>query len=123
MKRKLTQTIFGMAIVALVFTITAEFKAHATPPLGLMNIPLARGTNLSDGTIPLHAGTDVAMAQITVHPGGSSGWHSHPGGAIIVVNTGTLTVYRSVGGQCQTRRTVQDRRSSNDPASWTTSSI
>jgi len=102
MKRKLTQTIFGMAIVALVFTITAEFKAHATPPLGLMNIPLARGTNLSEGTIPLHAGTDVAMAQITVHPGGSSGWHSHPGGAIIVVNTGTLTVYRSVGGQCQT---------------------
>ena len=26
MKRKLTQTIFGMATVALVFTITAEFK-------------------------------------------------------------------------------------------------
>ena len=102
MKRKLTQTIFGMAIVALVFTITAEFKAHATAPIELMNIPLARGTNLSEGTIPLHAGTDVAMAQITVHPGGSSGWHSHPGGAIIVVNTGTLTVYRSVGGQCQT---------------------
>ena len=102
MKRKLTQTIFGMATVALVFTITAEFKAHATPPIELMNIPLARGTNLSDGTIPLHSGTDVAMAQITVHPGGSSGWHSHPGGAIIVVNTGTLTVYRSVGGQCQT---------------------
>ena len=102
MKRKLTQTIFGMAIVALVFTITAEFKARATPPSKLVNIPLARGTNLSEGTIPLHAGTDVAMAQITVHPGGSSGWHSHPGGAIIVVNTGTLTVYRSVGGQCQT---------------------
>jgi quercetin dioxygenase-like cupin family protein len=91
-----------MAIVALVFTITAEFKAHATPPIKLINILLARGTNLSEGTIPLHAGTDVAMAQITVHPGGSSGWHSHPGGAIIVVNTGTLTVYRSVGGQCQT---------------------
>jgi quercetin dioxygenase-like cupin family protein len=41
------------------------------------------------------------MAQITVDPGGSSGWHSHPGGAIIVVKTGTLTVYRSIGSQCQ----------------------
>ena len=102
MKRKLTQTIFGMATVALVFKITAEFKAHATPPSMLMNIPLARGTNLSEGTIPLHSGTDVAMAQITVDPGGSSGWHSHPGGAIIVVKTGTLNVYRSVGNQCQT---------------------
>ncbi len=42
------------------------------------------------------------MAQITVDPGGSSGWHSHPGGAIIVVKQGALTVYRSVGSQCQT---------------------
>jgi quercetin dioxygenase-like cupin family protein len=42
------------------------------------------------------------MAQITVVPGGSSGWHSHPGGAIIVVKQGTLTVYRSLGSQCQT---------------------
>jgi quercetin dioxygenase-like cupin family protein len=75
----------------------------ATPPTGgFTNVPLARGTDLSDGTIPLQVGTDVAMAQITVDPGGSSGWHSHPGGAIIVVKAGTLTVYRSVGSQCQT---------------------
>jgi quercetin dioxygenase-like cupin family protein len=72
----------------------------ATPPSGLVNIPLARGTNVSEGTIPLQVGTDVAMAQITVDPGGSSGWHSHPGGAIIVVKTGTLTVNESVGSQC-----------------------
>jgi quercetin dioxygenase-like cupin family protein len=75
--------------------------ALATPPSGLTNTPLARGTNTSDGTIPLQVGTDVAMAQITVVPGGSSGWHSHPGGAIIVVKQGTLTVYRSLGSQCQ----------------------
>jgi quercetin dioxygenase-like cupin family protein len=73
--------------------------ALATPPSGLTQVPLARGTDVSDGTIPLQVGTDVAMAQITVVPGGSSGWHSHPGGAIIV---GTLTVYRSLGSQCQT---------------------
>jgi quercetin dioxygenase-like cupin family protein len=42
------------------------------------------------------------MAQITVDPGGSSGWHSHPGGAIIVVQQGSLTVHQPVGGQCQT---------------------
>jgi quercetin dioxygenase-like cupin family protein len=76
--------------------------ALATPPSGLTNVPLARGTDTSDGTIPLQVGTDVAMAQITVVPGGSSGWHSHPGGAIVIVKQGTLTVYRSVGSQCQT---------------------
>jgi quercetin dioxygenase-like cupin family protein len=77
--------------------------ALATPSSGLTQVPLARGTDLSDGTIPLQAGTDVAMAQITVVPGGSSGWHSHPGGAIIVVKQGELTVYRAIGSQCQVR--------------------
>jgi quercetin dioxygenase-like cupin family protein len=75
--------------------------ARATLPSGLVNILLARGTDASDGTIPIQVGTDIVMAQITVDPGGSSGWHSHPGGAIIVVKQGTPTVYRSVGGQCQ----------------------
>jgi quercetin dioxygenase-like cupin family protein len=41
------------------------------------------------------------MSQITVDPGGSSGWHSHPGGAVVLVQTGELTVYRSIGRQCQ----------------------
>ena len=75
--------------------------ALATPPSGLVNILLARGTDASNGTLPIQMGTDVVMAQITVDPGGSSGWHSHPGGAIIVVKQGTLTVYRAIGSQCQ----------------------
>jgi quercetin dioxygenase-like cupin family protein len=75
--------------------------ALATPPSGLVNILLARGTNASKGTLPIQMGTDVVMAQITVDPSGSSGWHSHPGGAIIVVKQGTPTVYRAIGSQCQ----------------------
>jgi len=46
-------------------------------------------------------GTDIVVSQITVIPEGSSGWHSHPGGAIIVIHQGNLTVYKSVGSQCQ----------------------
>ena len=75
--------------------------ALATPPSGLVNILLARGTDASEGTLPIQMGADVVMAQITVDPGGSSGWHSHPGGAIIVVKQGTPTVYRAIGSQCQ----------------------
>jgi quercetin dioxygenase-like cupin family protein len=101
MTPKLTQTIFGMTILALTLAGAAVLKVHATPASRLVNTPLARGTDVSDGTIPLHVGTDVAMAQITVDPSGSSGWHSHPGGAIIVVKQGVLTVYRALGSQCQ----------------------
>ena len=101
MKRKLTKTIFAIAIVTLTFAGVAVIRGHATPPSGLTNVPLARGNNTSEGTIPLQFGTDIVMAQITVVPGGSSGWHSHPGGAIVVVKTGSLTVYGSIGSQCK----------------------
>ena len=111
-----------MLLVGVVGAVVYGGIALATPPSGLMNIPLARGTDASNGTLPIQVGTDVVMAQITVDPGGSSGWHSHPGGAIIVVKQGTPTVYRSVGSQCQTPRTAPGTRSSSGRAKWTTSS-
>lgn len=84
------------------FTAVSLSPSAATPPSGAANLLLARGTNTSHGTIPLQVGTDVAMARVTINPGGSSGWHSHPGGAIVVVKEGAVTVYSSVGGRCQT---------------------
>ena len=73
----------------------------ATPPSGLTNVTLGRGNDMSDGNLVFQEGTDVVVAEITVVPGGSSGWHSHPGGAIIVIKQGELTVYRSVGSLCE----------------------
>jgi quercetin dioxygenase-like cupin family protein len=88
-----------MGLTGLLVAVNA-IPGGATPASGLTNVALARGTNLSNGTIPLQEGTDIVMTQITVLPGGSSGWHSHPGGAIIVVKQGDLTVYRSAGDVC-----------------------
>jgi quercetin dioxygenase-like cupin family protein len=100
MKHPVRWALLSVAIAGVV-TAVAVGSGAATPSSGLVNILLARGNDVADGTLPIQAGTDVVMAQITVDPGGSSGWHSHPGGAIIVVKTGTLTVYRSIGSQCQ----------------------
>jgi quercetin dioxygenase-like cupin family protein len=88
--------------VGLAGVVTAIFVApgSATPPSGLTNVTLARGSDLSEGTVPLKLGTDIVMSQITVNPGGSSGWHSHPGGAIVVVAQGTLTVYHAKADGC-----------------------
>jgi quercetin dioxygenase-like cupin family protein len=101
MKRARRWALLGVGLAGVITAVTIA-PGGATPPSGLTNVPLARGTDLSNGTITLQAGTDVAMAQITVVPGGSSGWHSHPGGAIIIVQQGELTVYRAIGSQCQT---------------------
>jgi len=100
MKRAVGWVLMSIGLAGVITAMTLA-TSGATPPVGLTNIGLARGTNTSDGTIPLQAGSDVAVAQITVGPGGSSGWHSHPGGAIVVVQHGSLTVYRSVGRECQ----------------------
>jgi len=101
MKRSVRWALVSVGLAGVVTAMTVA-PSGATPPSLLTNIPLARGTNASDGTIPLKAGSDVAVAQIPVNPGGSAGSHSHPGGAIVVVQQGSLTVYESVGSKCET---------------------
>jgi quercetin dioxygenase-like cupin family protein len=36
---------------------------------------------------------DTVIQQVVFDPGGHSGWHSHPGPAIVLVKSGTLTLY------------------------------
>ena len=102
MKRAVRWAVLSVGIAGAITAVTVG-PSTATPPSGLTNIALARGTDTSHGRIRLQFGTDVAMAQITVQPGGSAGWHSHPGGAIIVVQQGTLTVYSPDDGRCKTK--------------------
>jgi len=49
----------------------------------------------SGNDVKLHTkgATDVAMQTITSPPGGSSGWHSHPGVVLVAVQSGTVTLY------------------------------
>ena len=48
--------------------------------------------------------TDIVVANIVVVPGGSSGWHTHPGPAIVVVKTGTVTSYHEHDPACAPTR-------------------
>ena len=44
--------------------------------------------------------SDVWFLENKVAPGGSFGWHSHPGPSIVVVKTGALTLYRANDPSC-----------------------
>jgi len=44
---------------------------------------------------------DTAVQMATVQPGGSSGWHTHPGATLVAVAQGEGTLYRVVGSDCQ----------------------
>ena len=98
---RLALTTLGFA--GLIVALNAA-PATATPVSGFTTILLGRGINQSHGTIPITQGLDVVMLQNTIDPGGYSGWHSHPGGAIVVVQAGEITTHESNGNHCVVTR-------------------
>ncbi|MFD5320899.1 cupin domain-containing protein [Streptomyces sp. NPDC127098] len=65
--------------------------AAATPGEGVTAETLATGTSAGALDLRTRGATDVTMRVITIEPGGSTGWHYHPGGLLAVVASGTLT--------------------------------
>ncbi|MEU3689061.1 cupin domain-containing protein [Streptomyces narbonensis] len=66
--------------------------AQATPGSGVSGTVLAKG--VSDGKLkikPPKGDTEVVVRTITIAPGGSTGWHHHPGQLVAVVQAGTLS--------------------------------
>jgi quercetin dioxygenase-like cupin family protein len=43
--------------------------------------------------LAVHPGTSTIVGQYTFGPHSSTGWHSHPGKTLVVVQSGTFTVY------------------------------
>ncbi|MFF6932506.1 cupin domain-containing protein [Streptomyces sp. NPDC008312] len=79
----------GVCVAALGLVPAA---AVATPGSGVSGTVVAKGT--SQGKLKVktpRGGTDVTFREITVEPGGSTGWHTHRGQLIAVVKSGTLT--------------------------------
>jgi len=74
--------------VALVFGSTS---ALATPGSGVTGTILAQGTSAGTLKVKAKGRTDVIVRSITIAPGGTTGWHYHPGQLIAVVKSGTLT--------------------------------
>ena len=66
--------------------------AVATPGSGVSGTVVAEGTSEGELRVKtLEGRTDVTFREITVAPGGSTGWHTHSGQLIAVVKSGTLT--------------------------------
>ncbi|MEU9955254.1 cupin domain-containing protein [Streptomyces sp. NPDC050982] len=73
---------------ALAFGATS---ALATPGSGVTGTILAQGTSAGTLKVKAKGRTDVIVRSITIAPGGTTGWHYHPGQLIAVVKSGTLT--------------------------------
>lgn len=97
------------AIAAIVVAAVAATVVLAADggPSGVEVTPLSQGTihtkvraNSAGIKIKTLGPRFVLVTAITVDPGGTFGWHSHPGPVLVTVNKGTLTVYRAHGSDC-----------------------
>jgi quercetin dioxygenase-like cupin family protein len=57
---------------------------------------------------------ETVMQQIIIGPGGTTGWHSHPGPVVVLIKTGELTFYSSEDLTC-TPRTYSAGQAFIDP--------
>jgi quercetin dioxygenase-like cupin family protein len=92
-----------IALVGLLLLIPVG-GALATASFGILEATVqARGTLADDqwGKIKVRSGTDVAVQKIRIAPGGHTGWHSHPGSAVVVVKAGALTLYEGDDRKCR----------------------
>jgi quercetin dioxygenase-like cupin family protein len=56
----------------------------------------------STNVVHVDGPSDVVVAKVTIQPGGSLGWHTHPGPAIASVAAGQLTIINAT--DCVTRQ-------------------
>jgi quercetin dioxygenase-like cupin family protein len=65
--------------------------AQATPPSGVSGKVLASATMAHRFEVETHGPTEIVVQRVTLRPGGSTGWHYHPGTVLAVVHRGTIT--------------------------------
>ena len=100
-----------MLLGAVVLAVASP--AEATPGSGISSRFVAVGTfaerldaheHFADGSklrLSTSAPFGVAVIETTLAPGGSTGWHSHDGTAIVTVSSGTVTAYLPGRGGCE----------------------
>jgi quercetin dioxygenase-like cupin family protein len=98
-----------LALVVGLFAIAGA--ALATPGIGILGIVHARGTNADKLNIHSAQGikfktrgaVDFVTQQVTIAPGGTTGWHSHPGPVLVTVRSGALTLVYADDPTCKGR--------------------
>ena len=98
------------AVLAGVAVLTITATAQATPGTGVTSTVFAVGAfdvleakTISHGwqaRIDTKGATDVHILENRIAPGGTFGWHSHPGPSIVVVKSGELTLYHGHDPAC-----------------------
>ncbi len=93
----------AIGVVCAALTLGTSAVALADGGVGATSAPLGAGLASHEIEVSGQEGTDVVMVQNTFAVGGTSGWHSHPGDVVVVVQSGQITIYseHTSGGKCR----------------------
>jgi quercetin dioxygenase-like cupin family protein len=112
--RASTIRLTAAAAAAFMLLLTVVTATLGTPASGVISAPILARGDFSDqvdvkiklttahGTVVSNApdAGEVIVQEITIAPGGTTGWHSHPGPVVVVVKAGALTYVREEAGVC-----------------------
>jgi quercetin dioxygenase-like cupin family protein len=113
-RKRAVAALAAFAAVGAVVAALLVVPALATPPSGVTQQVLGRG-QLAEvhakasatpdwwAKIETKGGSDLITALVTIQPGGTLGWHSHPGFDIATVVSGTATYYEANDPTCTPR--------------------
>jgi quercetin dioxygenase-like cupin family protein len=112
MKHHRTRVVVAFAAVAaLVATALLVVPALATPPSGVTVTPLAPVGQFNEikenaktgdwrAKIKTKGVSDLHVNEVTIQPGGTLGWHYHPGPSFVIVKSGTASFYMGNDPTC-----------------------
>jgi quercetin dioxygenase-like cupin family protein len=96
--------LIGIIAVGLLSVSIYYGIAQSTPPSGQTVISGVFGTfdrlNVKKSgearvTVKTKEDVDIVSVNFTLAPGGTTGWHSHPGPVFVIIKKGTATVYNA----------------------------
>ena len=94
MKSRRTRLVAALTGAVVAASLGFAAMAIASPSSGTITpVIIATGSMPTGMGLAVHPGTNTIVGQYTFGPHSSTGWHSHPGKTLVVVQSGTFTVY------------------------------
>jgi quercetin dioxygenase-like cupin family protein len=104
--------VVATALVVVPAVATPPSPEVITTPIGtgrFTNIDTSVKTDIDPGTptkfwrarIKTKRASDLYVLQNTIPPGKTFGWHSHPGPSLVIVKSGTASVYLAADPTCR----------------------
>lgn len=93
-------TALAVAALGLAAGVLTASPARATPSAGVTTEILGSGTTLAGFKIHVDGikveskdAVSFTVAHLTFAPGGTTGWHVHPGPVLVIVKSGSVTKF------------------------------